>query len=171
MRRFKPRQTITLWLLAMWCAAPYTPCWPSCHLQVGQELQQAPPIPRTLCHNSCYSICFNLILPLSSSQWKSTDSVDMLATQAETVSQAWLLAGQLCCLPLWAGLELHQTGNLRVALVIQPSHCLIPHKQTPTPPHTRTRTTTTPPPVPSAHNSVQQLLLSLVWQWLAHHTS
>lgn len=53
-----------------------------------------------------------------------------------------LPAGQLCCLRLWAGLELYQTGNLRVALVIQASPCLIPHKQTPTPP----TTTTTPPP-------------------------
>lgn len=44
-----------------------------------------------------------------------------------------LPAGQHCCLRLWAGLELHQTGNLRVALVIQASPCLIPHKQTPTP--------------------------------------
>lgn len=43
-----------------------------------------------------------------------------------------LPAGQHCCLRLWAGLELHQTGNLRVALVIQASPCLIPHKQTPT---------------------------------------
>lgn len=58
-------------------------------------------------------------------------------------------AGQLCCLPLWAGLELHQTGNLRVALVIQPSHCLIPHKQTPTPPtHTHIHAHAQLPPHP-----------------------
>ena len=56
-----------------------------------------------------------------------------------------LPAGQLCCLRLWAGLELYQTGNLRVALVIQASPCLIPHKQTPTPP---TQTTTTNPTFP-----------------------
>lgn len=79
-----------------------------------------------------------------------------------------LPAGQHCCLRLWAGLELHQTGNLRVALVIQASPCLIPHKQTPTP---HPPTTNTTPPLFSAHNSALHPPPSLAWQQLTHHTS
>lgn len=44
-----------------------------------------------------------------------------------------LPVGQLCCLGLWAGLQLNQRGNLQVVLVIQASPRLIPHKQTLTP--------------------------------------
>lgn len=123
--------TILILLLAVRCAASYIQCWPSCHLQMGQKLHLS------LCHNTL----FFLILPLFCSQWQSLDTIDLLTKQAENVSQSCQLAGQLRCLPPWARLQL-RTGNLRVALVIQASHCLIPHKQTPTPPSLHS----TPPP-------------------------
>lgn len=128
----------------MLCAASHIQCWPSCHLQMGQELHQAH-YPSLSQHTY-----FFLILPLSSSQRQSLHTMDLLTKQAENVSQTCQLAGQLCCLPPWARLEL-RTGNLQVALVIQPSYCLIPHKQTPTPPSTpspNTRIHTQPPPHP-----------------------
>ncbi|CAB1444313.1 unnamed protein product [Pleuronectes platessa] len=59
-----------------------------------------------------------------------------------------LPVAQLCCLRLWAGLQLYQTGNLRVALVIQASPCLIPHKQTLTTPHPHHHHTPRPPTPP-----------------------
>lgn len=68
-----------------------------------------------------------------------------------------LPAGQLCCLCLWAGQELYQTGNLQVALVIQASPCLIPHKQTPTRPNHHHHH----PTLCAAHNSALHPLLSL----------
>lgn len=179
------------------CAAPYTQHWPICHsllyLQVGQELwTPSSPISLSLTlsfthctlwyllpllasllllvslKTQCVSVCVCVCM----SVWMSLECLPNRQKMFPGPCLPPLPAGQLCCLRLWAGLELYQTGNLRVALVIQASPCLIPHKQTPTPPPKP------PPPTPpshpllfSAHNSAPHPLLSLAWQLLTHHTS
>lgn len=151
-----------------------------CKWVKNSELCQAPLLSPT----TCYGIYF-LCLPLVSFQWQPKDPVCVRARVCVCVwMPLWCLpnrlkmfpepylpplpAGQHCCLRLWAGLELHQTGNLRVALVIQASPCLIPHKQTPTP---HPPTTNTTPPLFSAHTSALHPPPSLAWQQLTHHTS
>lgn len=101
-----------------------------------------PTIP--LCHNTLIHFFLFLILPLSSCQRQPLDALDLLTKQAENVSQTRQPAGQRCCRPPWARLEL-RTGNLRVALVSHAAKPLPDPTQTdtytplhPTPKHTHT---------------------------------
>ena len=129
---------------------------PPLYLQVGQKLsnsKQVPPLhfthttdnvhthahslyPPHCVHTRMYQLLSVYTLERDSRNTQQLSAISLLSTYPQTemfpgpFPLPCLPASPLVCLRLWAGLEL-QTGNLRVALVIQASPCLIPHKQTP----------------------------------------
>ena len=93
------------------------------------------PAPHCL-HTRMYQLLSVYTLEGDSRNTPQQSAISLLSTYPQTEMfpgpspLPCLPASPLVCLRLWAGLKL-QTGNLRVALVIQASPCLIPHKQTP----------------------------------------
>lgn len=114
-----------------------------CKWVKNSELYQAPSLPLSITQHAMLFIfiCLPLFKP-SVTVLRHTVCVSGCLGSAYQIGRKCFLSlsASHCLLvnsaAFVSGQKLHQTGNLQVAIVIQASPCLIPHKQTPTPPIT-----------------------------------